>query len=199
MARTLLRREYFGVVVAVAGAAGCLGSPAVDVDGTTGSTTEPPDTDGEVTQMGELALTSTAFDDGEPIPDRFGKSFENVNPPLEVSGVPDDAASLALVVDDPDAPSGVFDHRLVWNIPPDTTEIPAGWEPPNGVVEGTNDFGNVDYDGPRPPSKHTYRFKLYALESTLDLERGADKTALEDAMDGHVLAQTQLTGTFAPS
>lgn len=190
MARRVLRRTYLGL--SVAATAGCLGSPAVDV----GATTE---SDGEVTQMGEIQLTSTAFDDGEPIPDKYGKSFQNVNPPLDIRGVPDAAKSLALVVDDPDAPSDVFDHWLVWNIPPDTTTIPEDWQLPSGVVEGQNDFGNVDYDGPRPPSKHTYRFKLFALDTTLDLERGVKKSALQDAMDGHVLAQTKLTGTFAPS
>lgn len=148
--------------------------------------------------MNGLEVTSPAFDDGAPIPEEYGKSYRNVNPPLRFDGVPDDASSLAIVVDDPDAPGGVFDHWLVWNVADDTTEIPEGWDPPSGVVQGTNDFGNVGYDGPKPPSEHTYRFVGYALDATLDLERGAEKAALESAMEGHVLAEGVLTGTFAP-
>lgn len=153
---------------------------------------------GVIAQMGDLELTSPAFDDGEPIPDKYGKAYENVNPPLEISGVPGDAETLALVMDDPDAPGGTFDHWLAWNIPAGIGAISEGWEPPADVVQGKNDFGNRGYGGPKPPSKHTYRFKLYALDTDLDLPQSADKQRLGTAMDGHVLAQTQLTGTFAP-
>lgn len=148
--------------------------------------------------MNDLQLSTTAFEPGGTIPDKYGKAYENVNPPLSISGVPDDAASLVLVVDDPDAPGGTFTHWLAWNIPPDVDAIPEGWTPPEAVVEGTNDFGNVGYDGPRPPNEHTYRFKLYALTTTLDLSSDARNAALTEAMDGHTTARTQLTGTFAP-
>jgi Raf kinase inhibitor-like YbhB/YbcL family protein len=185
----LRRRELLaGLAVAVAG---CTGPSATTATGTPA----PTDTDAP---MENLTVTSPAFEDGAPIPDRYGKAYENVNPPLRFEGVPDDAASLAVIVDDPDAPGGTFDHWLVWNVPPDTTEIPEGWDPPAGVVQGTNDFGNVRYDGPKPPSEHTYQFEGYALDAELDLERGAKKDALESAMDGHVLASGTLTGTFAP-
>lgn len=151
--------------------------------------------------MGDLELTSPAFADGESIPRKYGYTNQNVNPPLTIDGVPSDAASLALVVDDPDAmePAGkVWDHWVVWNVPPDRTEIPEGWSPAD-AVEGTNDFGETGYDGPNPPDKeHTYRFKLSALDTTLDLQAGATKDDLGRAMEGHVLAQTQLEGTYAP-
>jgi Raf kinase inhibitor-like YbhB/YbcL family protein len=185
----LRRRELLAGLAVVS--AGCTGPSAT-------TATEPPAaTDTEAT-MENLTVTSPAFEDGAPIPDRYGKAYENVNPPLRFEGVPDDASSLAVVVDDPDAPGGTFDHWLVWNVPPDTSEIPDGWEPPAGVVQGTNDFGNVQYDGPKPPSEHTYQFEGYALDAELDLERGANKDALEAAMEGLVLASGMLTGSFAP-
>jgi len=92
----------------------------------------------------------------------------------------------------------VFDHWLVWNIAANRTEIPADWNASEAVV-GENDFGNRRYDGPAPPDgEHTYRFKLFALDTTLDLPETASKREVGSAMDGHVLARTQLTGTFAP-
>ncbi|MFP8958738.1 YbhB/YbcL family Raf kinase inhibitor-like protein [Natrialbaceae archaeon A-CW3] len=152
-------------------------------------------------QQGEIELTSPDFDDGEEIPEEYGYQYANVNPSLEIDGVPEDAASLALVVDDPDAlePAGhVWVHWLVWDIPPETNEIPEQWEP-GQAREGTNDFGDVGYGGPSPPDRpHTYRFKLYALETTLELETGATIGEFGDAFEEHVVAQTQLTGTFAP-
>lgn len=187
------RRAVLGALAGALG--GCVapggeGSPAATDGSDATSTTEA--------HMGELQVTSPAFEDGEPIPETYGKRYDNVNPPLEVAGVPDGAASLAVVVDDPDAPGGVFDHWLVWNMAPETTSIPEGWDPPAGVVQGTNDFGNVGYDGPRPPETHTYRFAVHALDAALDLERGAKKAALTDAMDGHELASGLLRGTFTP-
>lgn len=156
---------------------------------------------GDVTQMGDLRLTSPAFEDGGPIPREHGYEAENTNPPLSVESVPSGAESLTLVVDDPDAvePAGeVWLHWLVWNIPPDRTEIPAGWEP-TAAVTGINDFGNRGYDGPAPPDgEHTYRFKLYALDSTLDLPESATKREVGEAMQGGRLAQTSLEGTYAP-
>lgn len=152
--------------------------------------------------MGDLTLSTPAFDDGDPIPEKYGYEVDNVNPPLVVSGVPDDAASLALVVDDPDAmePAGkIWDHWVVWNIPPGV-EIPEGWDPTtDGATEGRNDFDETGYGGPAPPDReHTYRFKLYALDTTLDLPTSAGKDALEDAMEGHILDEAQLEGTYAP-
>lgn len=156
---------------------------------------------GDVEQEGELRLVSPAFDDDDPIPEKYGYEAENIHPPLTAVDVPDDAESLVLIVDDPDArePAGqVWDHWLVWNVDPDTEEIVES-EVPDGAVEGRNDFGETGYGGPNPPDReHTYRFKLYALDATLDLDAGATKDELGDAMDGRVLARTQLTGTYAP-
>jgi Raf kinase inhibitor-like YbhB/YbcL family protein len=150
--------------------------------------------------MSDLTLSSPAFADGERIPERYGYTNDNVNPPLRVEGVPSEAASLALVVDDPDArePAGkVWDHWVVWNLDPGTTEIPEGWG--GDAVEGRNDYGERGYGGPNPPDReHTYRFILYALDATLDLDAGATKDDLEAAMEGHVLAEAELTGTYAP-
>jgi Raf kinase inhibitor-like YbhB/YbcL family protein len=183
---------------------GCLdgdssGGPGkADGDQGDGSPSDKP-ASGEIDQMGDLALTSPAFEDGERIPEKYGYEAENVNPALEISNVPDDAESLALVVDDPDAvePAGkVWDHWIVWNIPPETETIPEGWDP-QGPVEGTNDYGDVGYGGPNPPdSVHRYRFKLFALDTELDLPSETDADALGSAMAGHVLAQTQLDGTY---
>lgn len=149
--------------------------------------------------MSDLSLTSPAFDDGDRIPEEYGYTERNVNPPLEIGGVPDDAESLSLIVDDPDAkePAGkVWDHWIVWNVPPGTETIPADWDA-DDAAEGTNDYGDPGYGGPNPPDRaHTYRFDLYALDTTLDLGTDADADALEDAMDGHVLAQTRLEGTY---
>jgi len=184
--------------------AGCSG----DSDGTTDTpvgTTTPTETDNPaisaVQQQGDLGLTSSAFADGEAIPDRYSRDGENINPPLSVENAPSEAATLTLIVDDPDAvevAGEVFLHWLVWNSPAETTDIPAGWEPGDAVV-GPNDFGNRRYDGPAPPdSEHTYRFKLYALDTSLALPASAEKTTVGEAMQDHVLAQTQLTGTYAP-
>ncbi|MFB6161666.1 MAG: YbhB/YbcL family Raf kinase inhibitor-like protein [Haloferacaceae archaeon] len=150
-----------------------------------------------------LELTSPAFDDGGPIPREYGYTERDVNPPLGVAGVPDDAASLALVMDDPDAvePAGkVWDHWVVWNVPPDATEIPAGWSPASvGASEGQNDYGEPGYGGPNPPDgEHTYRFELYALDADLDLPASADADDLRAAAEGHVLDEALLRGTYAP-
>jgi Raf kinase inhibitor-like YbhB/YbcL family protein len=152
--------------------------------------------------MSELALSSPAFDDGERIPEQYGHDAADVSPPLTVSGVPDEAISLALVMDDPDAvePAGkVWDHWVVWNVPPDA-ELPEGWDPEaDGATEGTNDFGERGYGGPAPPDReHTYRVRLFALDTTLDLPASADKEDLKVAMSGHVIAEAKLEGTYAP-
>jgi hypothetical protein len=150
-----------------------------------------------------MRLTSDAFADGEPIPERFGYREANVNPPLTVEDPPGGAETLALVVDDPDArePAGkVWDHWVVWNVPAETTGVPTDWDPETaGATEGVNDFDERGYGGPNPPDReHTYRFVVYALDTRLDLEPGATKAALEAAIEGHVLDEARLTGTYAP-
>jgi len=148
-----------------------------------------------------MELSSPAFENGEPIPDRHGYTAANVNPPLRWSGVPDEAESLALVVDDPDAvePAGkVWDHWVVWNIDPDRREIPVDWDAEDAVV-GQNDYGEPGYGGPNPPDgTHTYEFRLYALDDRLTLSPGATKAQLEETMSGHTIDRAELMGTFSP-
>lgn len=142
-----------------------------------------------------MELRSSAFESGGDIPSVHTCDGRDISPPLEVSDVPEGTAALALVMDDPDAPMGTFDHWLVWNIPAGTTEIPEGAEPEG--VQGRSGFGTLGYGGPCPPSgTHRYRFKLYALDQELDLAHGAQKPQLEEAMQGHVLAEALLEGNY---
>ncbi|MFN2621940.1 MAG: YbhB/YbcL family Raf kinase inhibitor-like protein [Chthoniobacterales bacterium] len=148
----------------------------------------------------KLKVTSPAFQDGGGIPERFSRDApvapRDINPPLRISGVPSEAKSLVLIVDDPDAPGGLFTHWLVWNIDPKTTEIPEHSQP-RGSMWGLNDFGGDSYDGPQPPSgTHRYFFKIFALDQKLDLRLGAKRKELDAAMKGHVIAQGQLMGRF---
>jgi Raf kinase inhibitor-like YbhB/YbcL family protein len=144
-----------------------------------------------------MALSSSAFKDGEAIPPRFAKTAENLSPPLIITGVPAEAQSLALIVDDPDAPAGTWVHWLVWNLPPDTKEIPSG-KLPAGAVQGKNSWGHARWDGPAPPSgTHRYVVTLYALKTSLALPAGAERGEFERAMQGKVLATCRLTGNFA--
>lgn len=151
--------------------------------------------------MPGLRLTSPAFEDGERIPEEYGYQHRNVNPPLEVHDVPDGTATLALVVDDPDAmePAGrVWDHWVCWNVAPETTEIPEEWTATD-ATEGRNDYGEPGYGGPNPPDReHSYRFRLFALDTSLDLPPNVDADTLVEALEGHVLDETLLTGTYAP-
>lgn len=145
----------------------------------------------------KLQLTSSAFTEGNAIPVTFTCKGENVNPPLTVNGVPSNAKSLAMILHDPDAPSGDWVHWLVWNINPSIIEIPQG-SLPVGAVEGTTSFGKTGYGGPCPPSgTHHYIFELYTLNTTLDLPQTTTREQLESAMNANILAQTKLTGTFS--
>lgn len=148
-----------------------------------------------VEQKGELSLTSAAFKDGETILAKYTCSGENVNPPLAISGVPQEAQSLVLIVDDP---MGTWDHWLLFNIEPTVTAIEED-SVPAGALQGTTSFGESKYGGPCPPPgpAHRYMFKLYALDAKLDLEAGAGKLQIEEAMAGHILAQTQLMGLYS--
>ena len=146
--------------------------------------------------MVNLKLTSSAFSDGGEIPRECGYKNGNKVPPLTVSGIPEGTKSLALIMDDPDAmePAGkVWVHWVAWNIEPSTTELE------NLTTEGMTDFGEVGYGGPAPPDKrHTYVFKLYSLDSELDLPDKSTKADVEKSMEGHIVDQATLTGTYAP-
>jgi len=141
-----------------------------------------------------MKIESTAFGNDEMIPVNYTCDGEDINPPLTISGVPVDAQSLVLIVDDPDAPAGTWLHWTVWNIGPATTEIPEN-SVPVGAVEGETDFGTPGYRGPCPPSGiHHYFFKLYALDTTLELGVSATVQDIEEAMDDHILESAELVG-----
>ncbi|MFB6228680.1 MAG: YbhB/YbcL family Raf kinase inhibitor-like protein [Halobacteriales archaeon] len=195
--RRLNRRGF--VVIAASILAGCGGDGATDSPDTTvaGTTTPGNPALGEVTSAGGLELSSPAFDDGGSIPERYGREAENVNPPLDIEGVPDGTESFTLIMDDPDAPGGTFLHWLVWNVPGDRRTIPEGWDAAE-ATEGKNDFETTGYGGPDPPDgeEHRYRFKLYALDTTLSLSASASRAEVGDAMRGHVLGRSGLNGTY---
>jgi len=150
----------------------------------------------EVEQIGALGISSPAFENMGMIPGRYTCDGEDVNPPLVFTGIPSGTASLTLIVEDPDAPLGTFDHWIVWNIP--VVNGIAENSVPDGAVQGRNGFGRNSYNGPCPPhgSMHKYIFKLYALNASLELPAGATKSELENAMRGKVVAQTQIAGKY---
>ncbi len=153
--------------------------------------------DAQEAAMDDMTLSSPAFASGEAIPARYTADGEDVHPPLVISGAPEGTVSFALVVDDPDAPRGTWVHWVVWNLPGDLSSLPAG-ELPGGVEVGRNSWGKREWGGPSPPSgTHRYFFKLYALDSRLDLPPGADKDSLEGAMRRHVLDRAELMGTYS--
>ncbi|HEX4638437.1 MAG TPA: YbhB/YbcL family Raf kinase inhibitor-like protein [Chthoniobacterales bacterium] len=146
---------------------------------------------------GKMKINSPAFQEGGTIPEKFSKKGNNVNPELRIAGVPAEAKSLALIVDDPDAPGGLFTHWLVWNIDPKTSEIGEG-RVPKAAVQGKNDFGDVGYGGPQPPSgTHRYFFKIFALDKSVDLKSGAKRNEVDAAIKGHVIAQGELIGKYS--
>ena len=144
-----------------------------------------------------LKLSSPAFEHNAIIPKKFTCEGQDVNPELNIEGVPDNAKSLVLIADDPDAPPKVWEHWTVWNIPADTTKI-AENSVPSGAVQGMNDFQRVEWGGPCPPpgKVHHYNFKLYALDTTLSLESSSTKADVEQVMQGHILEETVLIGTY---
>lgn len=153
--------------------------------------------DNMVEIISKLELTSSAFEPEGAIPSKYTCDGEDVNPPLMISNGPSGVESLVLIVDDPDAPSGDWVHWLVWNIDPQTTEIPENGRP-EGAVEGRTSFGASGYGGPCPPSGvHRYFFKLYALDRKLELGPEADKSQLLEKMEGHVLQEAVLIGKYS--
>ena len=143
-----------------------------------------------------MKLTSPVFQNNEKIPPKYTCDGEDISPPLEIAEVPAETKSLVLISDDPDAPGGSWIHWLVWNIDPAITEI-AENTVPTGAVEGITSFGKTGYGGPCPPSgTHRYFFKLYALDTRIDLTAEADKEKLEQAIEGHILDQVKLIGLY---
>jgi hypothetical protein len=148
-------------------------------------------------QSKPMKITSPAFEEKTDIPTQYTCDGENVNPPLAISDVPAEAKSLALVLDDPDAPvPGGFVHWVLFNFDPRTTAVGENSVPVNGI-QGQNGTGQPRYTGPCPPSGiHHYHFKLYALDSTLNLDSSAKREDVEQAMAGHILTQTELLGFY---
>ena len=146
--------------------------------------------------MKGLQIVSPAFRHNELIPKKYTCDGADINPPLLVENIPSGAKSLALIVDDPDAPVGTWVHWVVWNISPGTREIKED-SVPKGAQQGVNDFRKKDYGGPCPPSgTHRYFFKLYALDKVLNLGSNAKKGDLEGVIKGHILEKTELVGLY---
>lgn len=147
-----------------------------------------------------MQLSSPVFENNGLIPSSHTCDGGDISPPLAISDVPESAKSLVLIMDDPDVPKslradGMWDHWLVFNIPPDTDEVAKGGEPAGIHSKGTS--GNYDYHGPCPPDReHRYFFKLYALDIMLDLKEGANKKEIEQAMEGHIIEQATLMGKY---
>lgn len=149
-----------------------------------------------------LTLGSYAFESGGRIPEKYTCDGDDVSPALAWGGIPDGAESLALIVDDPDAPGKVFTHWVLFNLPATVPELEEGISAvellKKGASQGKNDFGQVGYGGPCPPrgKPHRYRFHLYALDTTLDMPSGVSKGAVLSAMKGHVLAEAEIVGLY---
>lgn len=145
-------------------------------------------------------LIQSVFENHQPIPAKYTCDGEDISPALKFMNIPHNAKSLAIIVDDPDAPRGTFDHWILWNLPPDLTQLSEGTPELKhfSSKQGTNGFQEMNYRGPCPPpgKPHRYFFKLYALDTFLTLPEGAKKSELEEAMKGHILEKAELIGTY---
>lgn len=143
----------------------------------------------------DMKLESPAFENGGTIPEKYGCNGEDISPELRISGAPNGTKGFALVLDDPDSPSGKFVHWVSWNIPAGTTSIAEGVSP---GTSGKNSFGRSGYGGPCPPPgpAHNYLFRIYALNAMLNISAGSTKEQLDAAMQGHILAQAELRGKY---
>jgi hypothetical protein len=153
--------------------------------------------------MAEIPISSDAFAEGERIPVQFSCNGENVSPPLSWGDPLAGTESLAVICDDPDAPSGLFTHWVLMNIPPDSRGLPRGVKKTpvldDGSIHGANSYGKLEYSGPCPPPgrPHRYYFRIYALDIPLKLRSPADRRAVDNAMKGHILAEGELLGIFS--
>jgi len=150
----------------------------------------------------KIKLTSPAFEDGGEIPQLYTCDGDDISPPLEWSSIPEETRSLALVVDDPDAPMGIWVHWIVYDLPAESEGLDENILPErdlqSGAKQGMNDFQKIGYGGPCPPGgEHKYFFKLYALDTKIDLPSGIGKPHLMIAMEGHILAQANLMGRYS--
>lgn len=150
--------------------------------------------------ISNFSLTSKVFKQGDMIPLKYTCDGEDVSPSLSWGNVPDGTKTLALIMDDPDAPGGIFTHWVLFNLPATIMNLPEGVQRldmlDNGGIQGKNDFGRKGYGGPCPPKRHTYRFILYALDTELSLKPGANRENVLKAMEGHILARAELDGKY---
>jgi len=152
--------------------------------------------------MEKISISAEKFKDGETIPDLYTCKGKDISPSLFWKGIPDGTKSIALIMDDPDAPGGTFVHWVLYNVPAQTQKLPEGM--PHGKIladrsmQGMTDFGRTGYGGPCPPpgKPHRYYFKIYALDSMTDLAPGASKKQLENAIAGHILAKGEIVGIY---
>lgn len=195
----LIIGTIFVVIVIVLGFYICLnsGNKTSEIDSTGANGIELKiNNDGEEGEENEMKISTSAFENNTKIPAKYTCDGDNVNPPLIISDIPSGAKSLAIIVEDPDAPSGIWTHWLVWNIGPATTEIVEN-SVPEGSMEGTTSFGKTGYGGPCPPSgTHRYFFKVYALDRELDLAAESTAEDLQGKIQGHILVQAELIGLY---
>ncbi|GEM_PF-275196 len=195
-----MKLSFLFVIIAVVGVVAISGctqqvSPSATKSPTTTSVSSPAQTSVSP-PLSSLSLTSSAFSHNGNIPVKYTCDGQDVNPPLQISGIPTKTKSLVLIMDDPDAVSvagKVWDHWVVFNIDPSTKEIKEGQT--IGTL-GSTSSGSKKYEGPCPPQQHSYSFRLYALDKTLDLQDGATKAQVESAMQGSILVQTELIGKY---
>lgn len=152
----------------------------------------------------QMRIASKVFNDNGAIPKMYTCDGQDISPPLEWTTIPPETQSLALIVEDPDAPKKVWTHWVIYDLPPDATglseEVPHDKELKNKTRQGINDYGKIGWGGPCPPSgTHRYYFTLYALNAKLHLEAGATKDQLLKAMQGHILEEAKLMGTYKRS
>jgi len=144
-----------------------------------------------------LKLVISAFPEGATIPQKYTCDGQNISPAVEWSGAPPQTKSFALILDDPDAPSGLFTHWLLYNIPASVHSLEEAYRPSGTTAAGTNDFGKRGFGGPCPPrGTHRYFFKLFALDAPVDLHAGAKRGEVDRALRGHVVEESQYMGKY---
>ena len=186
-----------GIVVIAAVAAGMLAGCSSKQEG------QMTNTKGSAAvEVAVVELTSPVFDNGQPIPIDYTGDGKDISPALQWKGMPEEAKSIAIICEDPDAPRGIFVHWIIFNINPKAGGLPEGVPASEvlqgGMRQGTNSFDKVGYRGPSPPKgpAHRYFFRLYALDTMLDVPQGARKAQLLEAMQGHVVAEGELMGSY---